>query len=124
MKFLLDENVDYRLASFLTHLGHEAKAISYDYPYGLKDREVLRIAHGEKRILITNDRDFGELIFSHHLPHSGVILFRLKRGDIHINARKDKLQQVLNEYVDHLQHFIVITPKNIRVRKSREQVAA
>ena len=51
--------------------------IARDHPRALPDEEVLSIALREDRILITNDRDFGELIFRQRLPHSGVILFRL-----------------------------------------------
>ncbi len=63
MKFLLDESADFPLASFLKQLGHDVTAIAHDYPHALKDREVLSIAREEQRILIANDRDFGELIF-------------------------------------------------------------
>jgi predicted nuclease of predicted toxin-antitoxin system len=115
MKFLLDENVDYRLASFLSTLGYDVKAIPQDYPYGLFDHEVLAIAYKEKRILITNDKDFGELIFRRHLTHRGVILFRLKKGNIDINTRKERLRLVLEEYTDQLHHFVVITEERVRV---------
>jgi predicted nuclease of predicted toxin-antitoxin system len=79
MKFLLDENMDFRLVPFLGYLGHDATAISVDYPHGLPDHEVLTLAHKEQRILLTNDiGDFGALVFQQRLPHSGIILFRLK----------------------------------------------
>lgn len=83
MRFLLDENVEYRLASLLQTAGHHVTAIGHDYPHGLADREVVALAHKEHRILLTNDRcDFGELVFRYHIPHSGIILFRIKIGDI------------------------------------------
>jgi predicted nuclease of predicted toxin-antitoxin system len=117
MKFLLDENVDYRLATYLTHAGHDVKAISHDYPYAEKDKNVLAIAYKESRILLTNDKgDFGELIFRHHHPHSGVILFRFKRGDIDIEIRRERLQHVLTNYSNQLHNFIVVTRDKIRVR--------
>ncbi len=120
MKFLLDENVEYRLASFLRTQGHNITAIGHDYPHGLSDRDVLARAHKEHRILLTNDRsDFGELIFRHHLLHSGVLLFRLKIGDIEM--KHVRLQQVLSEYANQLHHFIVITAKKVRIRKSAHQ---
>ncbi len=77
MRFLLDESAEYRIATFLRQAGHDVTAIAYDHPQGLADIEVLRIAEAERRILITNDRDFGELIFRRGLSHSGVIYFRL-----------------------------------------------
>jgi predicted nuclease of predicted toxin-antitoxin system len=78
VRFLLDENAEYRLAAFLRERGHEVTAVARDYPGALTDREVLAIALVEARILITNDRDFGELIVRERLPHAGVIYFRLR----------------------------------------------
>ncbi len=116
MKFLLDESVEYRLLPFLKDLGHDVTAIGYDYPPSLKDQAVLAIANNEKRILITNDRDFGELIFRQQLSHQGVIFFRLKKASI--QAKCNRLQKVLNQYADQLQYFLVVTVKGIRIRKN------
>ena len=74
MKFLLDESAEYRIASFLRDHGHDVTAIAHDYPASLVDEDVLSIAHSEQRIVITNDSDFGELVFRDQQPHSGVIL--------------------------------------------------
>src|SRR5215467_2525889 len=98
MKFLLDENVDYRLATFLKHSGHNVKAILQDYPNGSTDPNVLALARKERHILITNDKDFGDLIFHRKLPHCGVILFRLKKGNIDLNVRKSKLRLALDTH--------------------------
>src|SRR5947209_4166126 len=122
MKFLLDENVDYRLLSFLTQLGHDAVFLSESYTYGSTDRHVLRIAEQNHRILLTNDKDFGELIVRRHLPHCGVILFRLK--DETLTNVQTRLHQVLTEYTDQLDHFLVITQNRVRIRKIPQQAAA
>ena len=125
MKFLLDENADRRLAPFLRGLGHDVTVISQDYPVSLFDTEVLDIAFREKRILITNDRgDFGELIFRQLLPHCGIILLRLKLEDANLALKKERLQYVLNEHTDQLQHFLVVTPTKIRIRKTSIKIAA
>ena len=63
MRFLLDESAEYRIVAFLTGLGHDVTAIAHDYPHGLPDQQILEIAVSEQRILITNDSDFGELVF-------------------------------------------------------------
>jgi len=78
MKFLLDANVEYRLAHFLASLGHDVKTIAHDYPAYLSDKTVLSCAVEEQRILITNDRDFGELIFRQQLSHTGIHLISLE----------------------------------------------
>ena len=123
MKFLLDENVERRLAPFLQALGHDVTVVSVDYPSSLSDYEVLVIAYKERRILITNDRgDFGELIFRHLHPHHGVILFRIRSGDLAI--KQAYLNHVLNQKADQLRQFLVITDKGVRIRRAVEREAA
>ena len=118
MKFLLDQNIERRLASFLIQLGHDVKVVGVDYPAGLADTNVLTIAYQEQRILLTNDRsDFGELIFRFSQPHCGVILFRyIRSGDIF--TKQQLLSKVLDHYADQLHHFLVVTRNGIRVRKT------
>lgn len=117
MKLLLDENVEYRLAAFLIGEGHNVTTIIRDYPRSLDDREVLNLARIEGRILITNDRDFGELIFNQQLPHAGVIYFRFPL-DTAVTDKIDRLREVLAFYQADLDAFIVVTPTGIRVRRT------
>src|SRR5918992_5171757 len=77
MKFLLDQSTDARLLSYLKQLGHDATQIRRTYPQSIPNPEVLSIAHKEKLILITDDRDFGELVFRLQRPHARVIFLRL-----------------------------------------------
>ncbi len=118
MRFFLDESADYPLADVLREMGHDVTAIAHDYPAALRDREVLAIANAENRILIANDRDFGELIFRQQLPHKGVLLFRL--GDETLAEKTKWLQYVLREYKNELTNFIVITGRGVRIRKKIE----
>ena len=124
MKFLLDENIDARLLPFLQELGHDVTSVAKDYLYGLLDEDVLAIAHQEHRILITNDRDFGELIFRQQLSHSGILLFRLTPYDANIHLRKKRLQYILDNYTDQLSHFLVVTAKRVRVRTTITKISA
>lgn len=117
MKFLLDESADFPLRKHLTDLGHDVKAIAYDYPEALKDTEVLVVAQQEERILITNDTDFGELIFRRRLSHAGVILFRL--GSESVSAKIRWLDYVLERHAEQLDQFIVITERGVRVRRTQ-----
>lgn len=116
MKFLLDESADYPLVYFLRGLGHDATAIAHDYPNALKDQEVLQIGVRENRIVITNDKDFGELVVRRHLPHAGVILFRL--DDEEFSIKVAWLEYVLDRYEDRLSELIVINERGVRVRRT------
>lgn len=66
--------------------------------------------------LITNDRDFGELIFRRRLPHAGVIYFRLPLASSALD-KIARLQQVLVTHADRLTHFLVVEPDEVRERE-------
>jgi predicted nuclease of predicted toxin-antitoxin system len=117
MRFLLDESAELRIAAFLKQAGHDVTSIAQDHPHSISDEQVLTIAKAEERILITNDRDFGELIFRHQLPHSGVIYFRLPL-DSTAQEKISWLARILRDYADRLDQFIVIRPSGIRIRRS------
>lgn len=117
MRFLLDESADFPLAAFLKTQGHDVTAIAHDYPHALKDQDVLAIAQQEQRILVTNDRDFGELLIRQKLAHAGVILFRLHSEDLATKQRW--LTYVLTRHANDLQNLIVITDQKVRIRRTR-----
>ena len=121
MKFLLDEGLPFRLGSHLEAEGHDVTAVGRDHPHALSDREILAIARREGRIVLTNDKDFGDLVFRDRLPHAGVILFRL--GYVPLPVRIAHLERVLTEYAARLDQFIVVTPGGIRVGSPREEPA-
>ena len=116
MKFLVDASSDARLVTHLRNLGHDATRIGTEYPPALEDAQVLALAQREQRILITDDRDFGELIFRLRQPHAGVIYLRLETTQLAV--RLDRLDYVLSHYADQLAHFIVVTDDAVRVRRS------
>jgi predicted nuclease of predicted toxin-antitoxin system len=114
MKFLVDESADARLATHLRRLGHDAKTVASDYQPGLEDQEVLAIALREERILITNDRDFGELVYRLGLPHAGVILLRLSTTSL--PAKTARLDAILAKHAGSLTRFVVVTERSVRLR--------
>ena len=76
MKFLADENFPLKSLYRLREAGLDVKAVIEESP-GIKDREVLAWAADEGRILLTFDRDYGELIYRRGLSApTGVIYFR------------------------------------------------
>ncbi len=115
MRFLLDESADARLAIYPRRQGHDVTIIAVDYPAGLVDDHVLRLAWSEQRILITNDRDFGELIVAHHQAHSGVIFLRLGPYP-NLATKIERLEHVLTHHAPQLDQLLVVTRDRVRVR--------
>jgi predicted nuclease of predicted toxin-antitoxin system len=121
MRFLLDESADQRLIAFLTERGHDATAVALHYPNALPDRQVLALARRERRVLITNDRDFGELIFRERLRHHGVLLFRLRSTNLAV--KEARLDFVFRQYRDRLSEFLTVTETRVRPERA-EQLAS
>jgi predicted nuclease of predicted toxin-antitoxin system len=102
-----------RLAAFLEAEGHDVAICGRDHPYALDDRDILAIAFAERRIVLTNDKDFGDLVVRDRLPHAGVIMFRL--GYASVDVRLAHLQRVLIDHATQLDQFIVVSHQGIRV---------
>lgn len=79
----------------------------------MDDEEVIQRAFAEKRILVTNDKDFGEKVYRERLPHRGVIVMRL--ADERPATKVDVLQRFLAAYADRIaDQFVVVTETKIR----------
>ena len=114
LKFLIDESSGVKLYKFLLEKKYDVKFVSEIMP-GTEDIEILKYAEKEKRVLITNDKDFGELIFRLKMPSSGVILLRLKKN-IPINRIKYTLNLIEN-FSDKLKNnFVVVKENQVRIR--------
>ena len=73
MKFLLDVCAASRpLHTALLDLGHDVLSARDHFPHA-SDEALLALAHEEKRVLITEDKDFGELVFLRGLPHPAIV---------------------------------------------------
>jgi predicted nuclease of predicted toxin-antitoxin system len=76
MDFLANENFPLLSARLLREAGHRVVSIIQEAP-GSKDEDILKRAHTESLIILTFDRDYGELIYRHQtLPPAGVVYFR------------------------------------------------
>ena len=76
MKLIVDVGVGIAVERFLRESGHDVLAVR-DVDPALADGEILRLALRESRLLITMDKDFGELVYGRGLHHTGVLLLRL-----------------------------------------------
>lgn len=117
-RFLFDERADSRLIPHLVGLGHNATAISRDYPAGIPDKEVLAIAVREQRTLDTVDLDCGELVFREGLHHAGIILIRLPGAAL--PTKMARLNEVLAQFGGNLDQFFEITESGVRVRQAAD----
>jgi predicted nuclease of predicted toxin-antitoxin system len=83
----------------------------------MDDLAVITKAHGEERILITNDKDFGEKVFRDKLPHHGVILLRLENE--RATVKIETLRQLLENYADRLGgQYVVATETKVRFARA------
>lgn len=82
----------------------------YQESPGLGDIEVLRLAFDTGRVLITADKDFGEMIFREGRPHKGIILLRL--GDERPSNKIDVIQQYSGQLPGN---FVVATDSTVRI---------
>lgn len=81
LKLLANENFPYKSISYLVEKGFDIISIGKDNPSVL-DSEVMLIAIKEERVILTFDRDYGELIFKHNYkPDNGVIYLRIEEFD-------------------------------------------
>jgi predicted nuclease of predicted toxin-antitoxin system len=77
MKLLADAHVSRLMLDFLPAEGHDC-VHAEELKAGMADEEILSIAAGQGRVLLTADKDFGDLVFRQGLPAVGVILLRLR----------------------------------------------
>lgn len=108
LKYLADENLGIRVPVFLRSLGLDITSIAEDYP-GASDIQVLKLANTQDRILITLDKDFGELVYKERLIHPGIIFLRLK--DESIKNKMHVLRRVLKSNKNYYGKFTVLRQK-------------
>lgn len=115
MKLLANENIPFGMVRCLRAVGHDVLAIVETCP-GVTDIVVLDLARGEHRILLTFDRDYGELIYLKRLPcPTGIIYMRFVPS-----SPEDGVQLVMNLLVDDGKevsgYFVVLDRDNYRRR--------
>ncbi len=114
MRFLVDESTGAAVVEYLRRSGHDTLAVAEAMPQA-DDRDIIARAAREDRVLITNDKDFGELVFRSGWAHHGVLLLRLH--DESPSTRLNVIKSVLERYRDKLTgQFVVATEDSVRVR--------
>ncbi|MCB0483623.1 MAG: DUF5615 family PIN-like protein [Saprospiraceae bacterium] len=115
MKFLADEGVDRSLVMMIRKAGHDVSYIAEDIQ-STDDEAILEIANREYRILITRDKDFGELVYRMKRIHSGILLIRAE--ELSSTTRSQMVSDFITENSRLLEgNFIVIQAGAARLRK-------
>ncbi|MGR3310153.1 MAG: DUF5615 family PIN-like protein [Candidatus Brocadiales bacterium] len=114
-KILADESLDFRIVKKLRQEGFDVISVLEKYR-SIPDKKVLELTKESNAILLTEDSDFGEWIFSHKEKGVGIIFLRYKPNDI--ERILNSLIHVLNKYKDTLSNkFTVIKANKIRLRE-------
>ena len=114
MRILANENVSSTVIHALRAYGHDVVAVKEWLP-GIDDEAVLRRAQAERRVVLTHDKDFGELAYRRRLPATcGIVLLRLSGTDRDADNRR--ALSVLASRTDWEGHFSVVTDEGTRMR--------
>lgn len=111
--FLADESCDFAIVRALRAEGYDVLAVS-EVTQRSDDRELIEQAYREKRVLLTEDKGFGRLVYASHADSAGVILIRFPG-----NARRTLVQAVTELVRDQsdglLGAFVVVQPGYVRI---------
>ena len=117
MKLLADEGVDSAIVTRLRYDGHDVIYVAELSP-GITDEAVLELANADERILMTADKDFGELVFRLRRVAFGILLVRLP--GMPSTGKADAVAQVIGEHgVEMPGAFTVLSAGLVRIRPPR-----
>jgi len=119
MNLLADEGVDRQIVERLRQEGHHVVYIAEVEP-GITDDVVLDRANKINALLITLDKDFGELTFRQGLVYGGVVLARL--SGLTPDTKAKLVASILSKRGEEMVNaFSVITPGAVRIRKQNDR---
>lgn len=110
---LADENLNAQLIHDLREVGYQVLSVREQFG-GIPDPSVIAMALQEKAVLITEDKDFGELVFAHKIARLTIVFLRYQKREVELVRRL--LMQVVKEYtVKQGNFFVTIARGKIRV---------
>ncbi len=118
-KFLLDESCDAAVALALEEAGYDVLMVAHVSP-GIADEEVIKLALEQNRILLTEDKDFGQLVYASGKEACGVMLFRFPSFERE-NIAKKAVELVNAERESLQKSFVVLEPNKIRIRRKSDE---
>jgi len=111
----VDESVDRQIVDHLRRDGHAVRYVAEMEP-GIPDDIVLDLANERADVLLTADKDFGELVFRQRRLTSGILLVRL--AGLSPARKAEAVASAVNQHSGELPGaFAVLTPKSFRIRR-------
>jgi predicted nuclease of predicted toxin-antitoxin system len=114
VNLLADESIDRQIVDALREKGYIIGYVAEMEP-GISDDAVLELANREGVLLLTADKDFGELVFRLRRLSSGVVLIRLA-GLSPIKKSEIVVSFIMKHFNELKESFSVITPMGMRIR--------
>lgn len=115
MRFLADESCDFAVVHALRRSGYDVSSVA-ESVRGADDSRVIELARSEQRVLLTEDKDFGQLVFAAARRTAGVILIRWPA-----NARGNLAAAIVATVADMKDRlvgaFVVLEPGRLRVSR-------
>jgi predicted nuclease of predicted toxin-antitoxin system len=115
VNLVANEGVDRPVVERLRQDGHDVVYVAELSP-SVADDEVLRLANVRNALLLTADKDFGELVFRQGLVHSGVVLLRLA-GLANVTKAEIVAEVCRDRSADLIRAFSVVSPGQVRIRQ-------
>ena len=116
VSFLADENFDLNIVKLLRQEGYLVNSIAEMAP-SITDPRVLAIAVEQQAVVLTEDKDFGELVYRLRLTHCGILLIRPMKM-----APAEKAVRIIDSIRNHINQlpnaFAVLSSDNFRIKSS------
>jgi predicted nuclease of predicted toxin-antitoxin system len=116
LRFLADEGCDFAVVRALREAGFDVLAVCESMSRS-NDRDIIKLSHADNRVLLTEDKDFGWLVFVNHADSAGVVLIRFPG-----NARSTLPGTVVwlaEKHTSELQNaFVVLEPNQVRFSRN------
>jgi len=115
MKFLIDVGVGKKVEEWFKENNYDVKCVR-DINIHSKDKDILRLAASENRMIITMDKDFGELVYNSGMFHSGVLILRLE--DAEGEDKVDIVKRIMTGFAEKIENkFCVFQNGKLRIRE-------
>ena len=116
---IFDENVERYWINLIQSLGYPSISIAEKFP-GISDRKVVEIVKSYEGLLITEDKDFGELTYRLKLDHKGILLIRLSQLP-RIERIELVVQVIENHFNELYNNFSVIDKRGLRIKTAHNR---